>query len=102
MCSLYKLASEDIRVRNLFVEIGADPFLHLVHRALMWENSANNDRLMLLSACQRAMVCTEENIIHGVAKELTYMLDQMRSADGIIHAEATIRWLQLDSVGSNM
>lgn len=98
MCSLYKLASDDIRIRNLFVEIGADPFLHLVHGALMRESNAKNDRLMLLSACRQAMVCTEENAIHGVAKDLTYMLDPMRSADPACYAEAYIRWEQLNAV----
>ncbi len=91
MCSLYQLASNDTRVRDLFVEIGADTFLHVVHNALMRETSAKNDRLMLLSACRKAMVCTEENLIHGLAKELTYMLDAMRSSDGVIYAEATCR-----------
>lgn len=102
MCSLYALASCDIRVRNIFVEIGADPFLHFVHSTLMRENNAKNDCLMLLSACRRAMVCTEENIIHGCAKELTYMVDPMRSTDSVIYAEATIRWERLESILWNM
>lgn len=101
MCSLYELACHDIRIRDLFVEIGADPFLHLVHSALMHDDSANNDRLMLLSACRQAMVCTEENIIHGLAKELSYMLDPMRSMESAIYAEATIRWQRLESVPLN-
>lgn len=101
MCSLYQLASNDTRVRDLFVEIGADQFLHIVHSALMRENNANNDRLMLLSACRQAMVCTEENLIHGWAKELTYMADALQSADGDIYAEATILWERLYSVPWN-
>lgn len=61
----------------------------------MREKNPNNDRLMLLSACRQAMVCTEENIIHGWAKDLSYMLDPLRSADGAIFAEAVIRWERL-------
>ncbi len=92
MCSLYELAANDIRIRNLFVEIGAEPFLLLVHGALMRENNANNDRLMLLSACRQAMVCVEENIIHGLAKDLIYMLDPTRNTDDVCWAEACLRW----------
>ncbi len=95
MRSLYELTSNDIRIRNLFVEIGADQFLHVIHGALMRENSAKNDRLMLLSACRKAMVCTEENVIHGLAKDLTYMVDPKRSVDGVIYAEAKICWQRL-------
>lgn len=101
MCSLYQLASNDTRVRDLFVEIGADTFLHVVHSALMRETSAKNDRLMLLSACRKAMVCTEENLIHGWAKELTFMLDPMRSSDAAIYAEAIMRWERLSTVPWN-
>lgn len=98
MCSLYQLAFNDDRIRSLFVEIGADQFLHVVHSALMRENNANNDRLMLLSACRQAMVCTEENLIHDLAKELTYLVDPKRSADDVIYAEAIVRWERLVSV----
>lgn len=102
MCSLYELASGDIRVRNIFIAIGADPFLHLVHRNLMRENDAKNDRLMLLNACRQAMVCTEENIIHGLANDILYLLDPMRSADGVSLAEASLRIEKLDSVSWDM
>lgn len=98
MRGLYELASRDIRVRDIFVKIGADPFLHLVHSTLMRENCAKNDRLMLLSACRQAMVCTEENLIHGWAKDYVYMLDPTRSADGVSYAEAGIRWERLITV----
>ncbi len=101
MCSLYELASHDIRLRSLFVEIAADPFLHLVHSILMRENDARNDHLMLLSACRQAMVYTEENIIHGLTMELSYMLDPTRSVESTIYAEATIRWQRLESVPWN-
>lgn len=98
MRGLYELASRDIRVRDIFVKIGADPFLHFLHNILMRENSANHDHLMLLSACRRAMVCTEENTIHSLAKNLVYMLDPMQSMDRIIYAEACIQWQHLCSV----
>lgn len=98
MHSLCQLATYNTRIRKVFVEIGADPFLHLVHNILMRENDAKNDRLMLLSACRRAMVCTEENIIHGLGKGLLYLLDPTRSADSVGYTEAVLRWLKLNSL----
>ncbi len=102
MRSLYELASRDLRVREIFVKLGADPFLNLIHHILMREHNANKDRLMLLSACRRAMVCTEDNIIHGLAKELLYLSDPIRSADSIRRAELAILWGQLASAGCNL
>lgn len=99
MRSLYKLVTHDVRVREVFVNIGADTFLHIVHNALMRENDAKNDRLMLLNACRQAMVCTEENIIHGLGKEMSYMYDPKRPPDGVRFAEAFLRWQRLYSVG---
>lgn len=101
MRSLFHLAIHDDRVRNIFIQIGADPFLHLIHRNLMRENDAKNDRLMLLSACRRAMVCTEENIINGFAKDLSNMLDPAQNPDAVCLAEASIRWVRLQSVQCN-
>ncbi len=101
MRGLYELASRDIRVRDIFVMIGADPFLNLLHSILMRENSANNDRLMLLNACRQAMVCTEENLINSWAKDLVCMLDPMRSSVCVSYAEACIRWERLGSVPWN-
>ncbi len=98
MHNLYELASHDIRVREIFVHIGADPFLQVVHNALMHEHDTRHDRRMLLIACRRAMVCTEENVIHGLAKEVSYMLDASRTTDATTFAEAVVRCVQLDSV----
>lgn len=56
----------------------------------MHEHNAKNDRTMLLSACRQALLCTEDNIIHGWAKDLSYMLDPSRRIDVGCFAEAAI------------
>ncbi len=86
--------------RYIFIEhVHAVPYLHLTHSALMHEHNANNDRTMLLSSCRQALVCTEDNIIHGWAKDLSYMLDPLRCMDVGCFVEASILFQQLDEFG---
>ncbi len=61
----------------------------------MREHDAKNDRSVLLSACRRALVCTEDNTLNGLAKELSYMLDLSRRMDFSCFAEAHIKMEQL-------
>lgn len=88
----------DPRVRYIFVQIGIIPYLHLTHSALMHERDAKNDRSMLLSACRKALVCTEESVINSLGKDLSYMLDSSRRSDAGCFVEAHVRFDQLDNL----
>lgn len=101
MFSLYNLAIRDFRVRNIFVQINAVPYLHFTHSALMHEHNARNDRSMLLSVCRQALVCTEDNILNTLVKDLSYMLDSSRCMDADCFAEACIRFNKLEDLGDS-
>lgn len=101
--SIYNLAINNFAVRYIFIEhVHAVPYLHLTHSALMHEHNAKNDRTMLLSACRQALVCTEDNVIHGWAKDLSYMLDPSRRMDLDCFVEAKILFQQLDNFGEDV